>query len=415
MDVHPLHIKVRPKNLSECIGQKEVLEKLKPLFLSLKRGASKSFIFYGPPGTGKTTFALCIKEYINSNFSYINAATSSLEELKEKIKKAHFDFTQTGNKTLLFVDEIHHFNKRQQDIFLSVLEEGYLLLIGATIHNPFFYLIPPLLSRVFVVEFKPFSKEEIISIIENAIKKLKLDIKVDSASLEYIYKFCDGDARRALNILESAIEVCLEENKKIISKHMLASLVDKKIVFYDKDEDAHYDTISAFIKSIRGSDPQASIYYLAKMLYAGEDPLYICRRLLILASEDIGNADPLALVVAQSAKDAIHFVGLPEAEIILAQAVLYLACAPKSNACFHALKEAQKDIQNQAQKEIPSYLKVGSYKGAKILGHGQGYKNPHYFPKEAKSQKYLKEIKTYYIPKDIGFEKKIRRRLGFKE
>ncbi len=407
----PLHIKVRPKSLEDFIGQEHILSKGKPLYKSIQENNPPSLILYGPPGTGKTTLALCLKESCHLEFVYINAATSTLEELKHRIKEAKDFFESKGVRTLLFVDEIHHFNKRQQDIFLPVLEEGYLVLVGATIHNPFFSLLSPLLSRCFVLEFKPFSEEELVKIIERAIKITNSSTKLSPPAYKAISRFSDGDARRALNIVEMAIGWAESRKKKSLSAQDIAEIVSKKVVLYDKSGDQHYDTISAFIKSIRGSDPDAAIYYLAKMLYAGEDPLYIARRLVILASEDIGNADPFSLVLANACKEAVHFLGLPEAELVLAHTVIYLACAPKSNACYRAFKEAKEDVERSPLKSIPDYLKVGNYKGAEILGHGKGYKYPHNFVDTRKVQEYVKKAKAYYRPKDVGFEKKIRQRL----
>lgn len=408
----PLHIKVRPQNLEEFIGQSHIIDKRKPLWQLLGQGKIYSLILYGPAGTGKTTFALCLKNYINSEFVLVNGASSTLEDLKREINKAKDFFRMYHKKTILFVDEIHHFNKRQQDIFLPVLEEGYLVLVGATIHNPFFYIIPPLISRSQVLEFKPFSEEEIKKIVKRAKDLFKPEgVKILPDTLKIIAHLSDGDARRALNLLEMSLEVASIKKSGKLTPGMVKEVGSKKSVVYDRDEDEHYDTISAFIKSVRGSDPDAAIYYLSKMLYAGEDPLFIVRRLIILASEDIGNADPFALVLAASAQQAVHFVGLPEAELVLAQVTLYLACASKSNASYLALKDSKADIENERTKETPSYLRDANYQGAQKLGRGQGYKYSHSFQDPRKVQEYLKKAKKYYRPKDAGYEKKIKERL----
>ena len=280
-----------------------------------------------------------------------------LDDLKREIKKAKDFFRLYRKRTLLFVDEIHHFNKRQQDIFLPVLEEGYILLVGATVHNPFFYIIPPLISRSQILEFKPFSDEEIKTIVQRALSLThRGQMHISEGALQKIGSLSDGDARRALNLLEMAIEIAKIKKKKEITESILKEAGVKKIIPYDRDEDHHYDTISAFIKSIRGSDPDAAIYYLAKMLQAGEDPLFIARRLIILAAEDIGNADPFSLVLSTSTQAAVHFIGMPEAELILAQTTLYLACASKSNASYQALKEAKEDVENERMQEVPDCL-----------------------------------------------------------
>jgi len=394
----PLHLRIRPKNLEEFIGQEHFLGENKFLRKLIKEDRLTSLIFYGPPGVGKTTLALCIKNETQSYFSYINGADSNLEKLKSEINLAEFRFKQTHKKTILFVDEIHHFNKRQQDIFLPVLEENFLILIGATIHNPFFYLISPLLSRVTVLEFKPFSKEEILKILKRALKderglgKEKIEIK--EKVLEFIAENCEGDARKALNILELAFLISKDKEKTILTLESVKEAMQKKVIYYDKDEDYHYDLTSALIKSIRASKPDAAIYYLAKMLEGGESPLFIARRLVISACEDIGLADPFALVLASACAQSVHFVGMPEAELILAETVIYLAKAKKSNSALQALLKAKEDIKNERTQEVPQHLRDSHYKGAKILGHGTGYKNPHFFKNV--SQEYLQIPKKYY-------------------
>ncbi|MCX7661117.1 MAG: replication-associated recombination protein A, partial [Candidatus Omnitrophica bacterium] len=346
------------------------------------------------------------------------AVSSNVEELRRLISEAKYRKQNTGRKTILFIDEIHRFNKAQQDCLLPDVEEANPILIGATVHNPFFYLVGPLLSRSLVVEFKPLKEKDLLKILENALKDQerglgRYRIKADRKALEFLAKTSEGDARRALNALEIGV-LTTPYNKDGFIRFTLKvaeESIQKKAVIYDRDEDAHYDTISAFIKSMRGSDPDATLYWLAKMLYAGEDPRFIARRILICASEDVGNADPQALVIAVSALSAVEFIGMPEARIPLAQAALYVACAPKSNACYQALEKAYQDAEKETFFEVPLHLKDSHYPGAKILKRGEGYKYPHDYKGGFVKQNYLPQNKIYYLPKDIGFESEIRKRL----
>jgi putative ATPase len=399
----PLAFRMRPRNLEEFVGQKHILAKGKLLWRAIKADRISSLILYGPPGTGKTALAFVMSQITSSYFVSINAVTSGVETLKRVIQAAGERQRIDGKRTILFIDEIHRFNKTQQNILAPVLERGELTLIGATTFNPFHSLISPLISRSLIFEFKKLSKQDILKILRRALQDEKrglgnLPIEVENEALNVIATLCDGDARKSLTALEVA---CLttpknKEGLVVIDKNTALESIQKKEVIYDRLGDEHYDTISAFIKSLRGSDPDAAIYWLAKMLYAGEDPLFIARRMVIFASEDIGNADPQALVVAMACYGAVEVVGLPEAEINLAQATCYLATAPKSNASYVALNETKEDIQKERTQEIPQYLKDTSYYGAKRLGRGKGYIYPHSQPH--KKQVYLRKHKKYYRP-----------------
>ncbi|MFA4843192.1 MAG: replication-associated recombination protein A, partial [Candidatus Omnitrophota bacterium] len=325
--------------------------------------------------------------------------------------------SSTGKKTILFIDEIHRFNKAQQDVLLPDVEEGNPVLIGATVHNPYFSLASPLVSRSLVCELKPLKEKEITAILEAALKDKergfgRLKINIDKAALVFLSKVCEGDARRALNALEVGALTTAKSKDGCINftLDVAQESIQKKAVVYDKDEDAHYDTASAFIKSMRGSDPDAAIYWMAKMLYAGEDPRFIARRVCILAAEDVGNADPLALVLANAAYQIAEFVGMPEARIPLAQAVIYVACAPKSNAVYKAIDAAYADIENGRVQEVPDHLK-DAHADAEALGHGKGYKYAHDFPGHYVKQKYTRKKVRYYEPTNIGHEAKIKERL----
>jgi putative ATPase len=401
----PLAYRMSPKNIGEYVGQEHILGKGKLLRRAIESDRIVSIILYGPPGTGKTALAKVIANMTNANFEWLNAATVGLDELRKVIKKANAEKT-AGRKTILFLDEIHRFNKLQQDALLPDVEEGNITLIAATVENPFFYVNSALLSRSQIFELKPLSQENLLQILRNALTDKQsglgnLKINPMAGSLEHIAKMSDGDARRALSALEIAALTTPPDDKDgiIITKEIAEESIQKKAVVYDKSGDQHYDTISAFIKSMRGSDPDAAIYYLAKMLYAGEDPRFIARRIVICASEDVGDKDPKALILAVSALKAIEFVGMPEARIPLAQAVIYIATAPKSNACYMAIEEAMKDVANEETMEVPDHLKDSNYPGAKKLGHGTGYKYAHDYPGGFVEQEYLKKKKKYYNPK----------------
>src|SRR3989338_4124655 len=414
----PLAVRMRPATLEEFVGQEHILGKGKLLRRAIEADRISSLILYGPPGTGKTSLAWCIANATKSHYTAINATTSNVEELRKVITQAKARKINSGKKTILFIDEIHRFNKAQQDILMPDTEEGNTILVGATVHNPFFYLAAPLLSRSLVFELKPLTPKEILSILTSALKnKVKglgsLKIRMENKALTFLAKTCEGDARRGLNALEvGAISTPKSKDGFIhFNLEVAAESIQKKAVLYDKDEDGHYDTASAFIKSMRGSDPDAALYWMAKMLYAGEDPRFIARRICILAAEDVGNADPLALVLANAALQVSEFVGLPEARIPLAQAVVYVACAPKSNASYLAIEKAAADIEKEKVQEVPDHLKDASYQGAEALGHGKGYKYAHDYPGHFVEQKYTRRKVRYYEPTDIGYEAKIKQRL----
>ncbi len=401
-DYEPLAFRISPRNLDEYIGQEHILGKGKLLRRAIESDRITSLILYGPPGTGKTALARIIAEKTKAHFEWLNAATAGLEDLRRIIKDARVRRPK-GIKTILFLDEIHRFNKLQQDALLPDVEEGNIILIAATVENPFFYVNSALLSRSQVFELKPLREEEIIKILKNALKDNErgfgsMNIRIHDEALRHIARMSEGDARRALTALEVAVLTTeAGENGVEIDLKTAEDSIQKKAILYDRKGDQHYDTISAFIKSMRGSDPDAAIYYLAKMLYAGEDPKFIARRIIICASEDVGNADPMALVIATSALKAVEFIGMPEARILLAQATIYVAKAPKSNACYRAIEEALKDVETEEVQEVPDHLKDSHYPGAKKLGRGGGYKYPHDYGGYVE-QDYMKKKKKYYNP-----------------
>jgi putative ATPase len=414
----PLAARMRPASLDDFIGQEHILGPGKLLRRAIEADRISSVILFGPPGCGKTSLALCIAGATRSFYVSINATTSSVDELRRVIAGAKLRRENEGRKTILFIDEIHRFNKAQQDVLLPDVEQGNPVLIGATVHNPFFYIASPLVSRSLVLELKPLQNKQIVIILQSALKDRSrgmgaLKVKADRNALEFLAEVCDGDARRALNALELGVLTTPKAQDGTIrfTLETAAESIQKKPVVYDKDEDGHYDTASAFIKSMRGSDPDAAVYWLAKMLYAGEDPRFIARRVCILASEDVGNADPLALVLANAALQVAEFVGMPEARITLAQAVTYVACAPKSNAAYLAIDKATADIESGRAQEVPVHLKSTAYAAAKKLGHGKGYKYSHDYPGHYVEQKYTHEKVRYYEPTDIGYESKIKARL----
>jgi len=414
----PLAVRMRPAILDEFVGQEHILGKGKLLRRAIEADRISSLILYGPPGVGKTSLAWCITKITKSHYAVINATTSNVEELRKVIAQAKHKKANTARKTILFIDEIHRFNKAQQDVLMPDVEEGNPVLIGATVHNPFFSLVSPLLSRSLVFELKPLEENEIFRILSLALKDKtrgfgNLNIRCDKKALTFLAKASEGDARRALNALEVGILTTPKTKGGFIDFNLevAAESIQRKPILYDKDEDGHYDTASAFIKSMRGSDPDAALYWMAKMLYAGEDPRFIARRICILAAEDVGNADPLAIVLANAALQISEFVGMPEARIPLAQAVIYVACAPKSNASYLAIEKASKDVENQKVQEVPGHLKDASYPGAEVLGHGKGYKYSHDYPDHYVQQKYTKKQVKYYEPTDIGYEAKIKQRL----
>ncbi|MEA3305561.1 MAG: replication-associated recombination protein A [Candidatus Omnitrophota bacterium] len=414
-DRFPLAVRMRPRILDEFAGQNHILSEGKLLRRSIEAGRLSSLIFYGPPGSGKTALAYIITGMRNFHFFRINAVASNVAEIKKYLDAAKKNIRIDGRKTILFIDEIHRFNKAQQDVLMPDIEQGNPILIGTTTHNPFFSIISPLLSRSLVFEFKPLKEEDIMIIFKRAISDNKrglgkLKLKCEQKALLHIAKISDGDARRALNALEIGTMTTKPDKDGNINFAFEAAeeSIQKKAIRYDRDEDGHYDTASAFIKSMRGSDPDAALYWLAKMLYAGEDPRFIARRIAICAAEDVGNADPQALILANAALQVSEFVGLPEARIPLAQAAVYIACAPKSNAAYMGIENAAKDIEKGRSQEVPDCLKDASYSGAKKLGHGEGYKYAHNYDTHYVKQDYMIKSRKYYFPSGIGYEKKIR-------
>lgn len=405
----PLAVRMRPSSIKDIIGQEHLLGQGKLLRRALESDRLSSLILYGPPGTGKTTLALVIARMTSARYVSINAVLSNVAEVRKIQEEARKLLRHSKRKTVLFIDEIHRFNKAQQDILMPDLETGVIILIGATTQNPSFAIRGPLLSRSMVCELKPHDESHLIRIMNRALGDKdrglgNLKIQIEQAVLDHMARQASGDARRALNALDIGAMTTPPDDKGII--HFTASVAEescqKKIVQYDWDEDFHYDTISAFIKSLRGSDVNAAIYWLAKMLYAGEDPRFIVRRLVIFASEDIGNAEPQALILATSGFTAVEFVGMPEARIILAQIVTYLALAPKSNASYKAIERATEDIKNQKIEQVPQPLRSTAYQGAKDLGHGKGYIYPHDHPGKKIDQSHIEKPGNYYASDPTG-------------
>lgn len=410
----PLAARMRPKLLDDFFGQEHILGPDKLLRRLIESDKISSLILYGPSGCGKTTIALIIKDRTDSYFERINAASNNVADMRKIIDNAKKRESMDGKRTILLVDEIHRFNKAQQDVLMPDVEAGNPVLVGTTTHNPFFYVNTALLSRSQIFEFKKLSDNDVIKSMKRALEDKKdglgnIPVKIDDAALKHLAKISEGDARRALSALEvGALTTPAGKDKKIhITLKVAEESIQKKSVVYDKDEDGHYDTISAFIKSMRGSDPDAVLYWLAKMIYAGEDPRFIARRIIICASEDVGNADPQALVVAAAALQSIEFVGMPEARIPLAQAAVYVACAPKSNAAYLGIESALKDVEEGKTLEVPDHLKDATG-DCEEFGHGKGYKYAHDFKNHYVKQEYKPSDKTYYIPTDIGYEKKIK-------
>ncbi|MCF0127750.1 MAG: replication-associated recombination protein A [Pseudobutyrivibrio sp.] len=417
----PLAARLRPETLDEVVGQQHIIGKDKLLYRAIKADKLSSIILYGPPGTGKTTLAMVIANTTSAEFTSINATAAGKKDMEEVVEKAKQTLGAYGKKTILFIDEIHRFNKGQQDYLLPFVEDGTIILIGATTENPYFEVNGALLSRSVIFELKPLSNDDIKKLLLRAVND---EVKgmgsykavIEDEALEFLCDIANGDARSALTAIELGVLTTerSEDGLIHITLEVASECIQRRVVKYDKDGDNHYDTISAFIKSMRGSDPDAAVYYLARMLYAGEDPKFIARRICICASEDVGNADPQALVVATNAFLALERIGLPEARIILSQAAIYVACAPKSNASYLAIDKALAEVKDNRTRQIPSHLQDAHYKSAHKLGHGIGYEYAHDFPNHFSKQRYLPdglEIGDFYEPGELGHEKTIREHL----
>ncbi len=412
----PLAARMRPERLEDFVGQEHFLGEGKLLRRLLKADRLGSVIFYGPPGTGKTTLARLLAVASRSRFVQLNAVTSGVKELRDVLVGARDRLATSGQKTLLFIDEIHRFNKSQQDVLLPDVEEGGVILVGATTQNPFFAIISALVSRSRVFQFQPLSREDIKTLLRRTLAdKVRglgnINVRMHEDAIEFLAEVSDGDARRALSALEVGV-LSSDERPLEFTRALAAESVQRKAIEYDATGDSHYDAASALIKSIRGSDPDAALYWLARMLEAGEDVRFLARRIVIAASEDIGNADPHALPLAVAAMQATEFVGLPECQLPLAQAVTYLACAPKSNAATVAIAAARKDVAEGQLLPVPVHLRDSHYPGAKELGHGVGYQYPHDAPGGIVAQDYLGVDRVYYEPLDSGFERELQERLA---
>ena len=414
----PLASRLRPRTLDEVVGQQHIIGKDKLLYRAIKADKLGSVIFYGPPGTGKTTLAKVIANTTQADFKQINATVAGKKDMEEVVTEAKNNMGMYGRRTILFVDEIHRFNKGQQDYLLPFVEDGTLTLIGATTENPYFEVNGALLSRSRIFELKPLEKDDIKQLIYRAVTDSERGmgtyrVKIEEDAADFLADTANGDARAALNAVELGVLTTERSEDGLIHIDLAAAqeCIQKRAVRYDKDGDNHYDTISAFITSMRGSDPDAAVYYLARMLYAGEDIKFIARRIMICASEDVGNADPQALNVAVSAALAAERIGLPEAQIILSQAASYVACAPKSNAAYVAIQNAMENVKTTRTMPVPVHLQDRHYKGAAKLGHGEGYKYAHDYPKHYVKQQYLPdgmEGTVFYEPSDNGYEKQIK-------
>ena len=414
----PLASRMRPETLDQVVGQKHIVGPGTLLYRAIKADQLGSIIFYGPPGTGKTTLAKVIAHTTKAEFCQINATVAGKKDMEEVVQKAKDTLGMYGRRTILFVDEIHRFNKSQQDYLLPFVEDGTLILIGATTENPYFEVNGALLSRSRIFELKALEKEDILELLHRAVRVVEQGGGIYRAVLEedasdFLAEVANGDARAALNALELGVLTTprAEDGKIHIDLEVAQECIQKRAVRYDKDGDNHYDTISAFIKSMRGSDPDAAVYYLGRMLYAGEDIKFIARRIMIHAAEDVGMADPQALNVAVSAAQAVERIGMPEARIILAEAVIYIASAPKSNSVISAIDQAMEAVRTEKTRPVPVHLKDTHYKGAEKLGHGAGYLYPHDFPGHYVKQQYLPdgmEGRTFYHPSDEGFEKEVK-------
>jgi len=413
----PLAARMRPRTLDEFVGQTHILGPGQLLRRAIEADRIQSLIFYGPPGTGKTSLAQIIARQTKSKFERLSGAESNVADMRRVLSAAANRLENTGQPTILFIDEIHRFNKAQQDVLLPDVESGVVRLIGATTHNPFFFVNSPLVSRSQIFELRPLSEDDLFSLLQRALNDEErgvgyMRIRADEDALRHLAKISDGDARKALGALEIAALTTSPDKKGVVHIDLAAAeqSIQKKAVVYD-DEDAHYDTISAFIKSMRGSDPDAALYWLAKMIHAGEDPRFIARRIVICAAEDVGLADPMALILATSALEAAEFVGWPEAQIPLAEATIYIATANKSNSAVLAISAALADVKSGRTLPVPEHLRDTHYQGAERLGHGKGYEYAHDHPGHFVVQDYLGSDKIYYEPTEQGVEKKIKERV----
>ena len=418
----PLAARMRPRTLDEVVGQEHILGKDKLLYRAIQADKISSVIFYGPPGTGKTTLARVIANTTSAEFTQINATVAGKKDMEEVVEKAKATQGMYGKRTILFIDEIHRFNKSQQDYLLPFVEDGTLILIGATTENPYFEVNGALISRSIIFELKPIPVEGVKELIRKAVYDSErgmgaYDAVIEEDALDFLADLSGGDARHALNAVELGIMTTERsgDGKIHITLDVAQECIQKRVMRYDKTGDNHYDTISAFIKSMRGSDPDAAVYYLARMLYAGEDVAFIARRIMICAAEDVGNADPQALVVATNVSLAVERIGMPEAQIILSQAACYVACAPKSNAAYGAVDKAMRVVEATGNLPIPPHLQDAHYKGAAKLGHGTGYKYAHDYPNHYVEQQYLPyELngQEFYKPSGNGYEVKIKEHIS---
>ena len=414
----PLAARMRPRTMEEFVGQLHILAPGQLLRRAIEADRIQSLIFYGPPGTGKTTLAQIIAHRTKSRFERLSGVESNVADMRRVLSAAANRLENKGLSTILFIDEIHRFNKAQQDVLLPDVESGVVRLIGATTHNPFFFVNSPLVSRSQIFELVPLTEEELYQLMQRALRDGDrglghLRIQASEEALRHLAKLADGDARKALNALEIAALTTHPDDQGVITIDLAAAeqSIQRKAIVYDGDGDAHYDTISAFIKSMRGSDPDAALYWLAKMIHAGEDPRFIARRIVICAAEDVGLADPMALVLAQAAHQASEFIGWPEARIPLAEAAIYIATAHKSNSAYAAIDAALADVRSGRTLPVPMPLRDTHYAGAERLGHGEGYQYAHEFPEHFVPQDYLGANKRYYEPTDQGTEKKIKERV----
>jgi putative ATPase len=415
ISAQPLATRMRPRTLDEFVGQEQFLGPGRLLRRMLEADRLSSLVFYGPPGTGKTTLAHVIAQHTRAAFVAINAASSSVKELREALHAARERLAASGTRTVLFVDELHRFNRAQQDVLLPEVEDGIVILIGATTQNPFFAINSPLLSRSQIFQFQVLTRDQIKLLLARALSDPerglgRYEVQLQDHAADFLAEVCDGDARRALNALEVGVRSAPQQ-PVVFDLALAQDSIQRKALVYDGTGDPHYDLASAFIKSMRGSDPDAAIYWMARMLEAGEDPRFIARRIVICAAEDVGNADPMALVLANAALQVSEFVGLPECQLPLAQAVTYIACAPKSNASTLAISEATRDVREGRTLEVPKHLRDAHYQGAARLGHGAGYRYAHEFEGGWVNQEYMPLAKQYYRPVERGVEADFKRRL----